>query len=303
MTVTAVPVPSRGAAWRAAIRLPTLPAAAAPVIAGSALAYADEVFRAGPALAALAGALLLQIGANLANDAFDFKRGADTPDRLGPPRAVASGWLTHDEVMRGMWLTFALAAIAGVYLTVEAGWPVLVIGIAGILCAMAYTGGPWALGYHGLGDAATFLFFGPIAVSGTYFVQADDLTGMVLLASAGIGFAVTAILVVNNLRDLETDRRAGKRTLGVLMGDRATRLWYVVLVVAAFAMCVAVVVRYEAAWAVLLLLPVPLAVRLSRVVLGGTRGRALNPALKQSAQLALVLSVAFSLAVALSRVG
>lgn len=306
VAVSSIAAAPRGplATWQAAIRVPTLPAAAAPVVAASGLAIADHQFEALPAFAALFGALCLQVGANLANDAFDHQRGADTPGRLGPPRAVASGWLTAASVFRGMWLSFGLATVAGVYLVAVAGWPVVLIGVAAILCAMAYTGGPWALGYHGLGDAATFLFFGPAAVIGAYFVQAGEVTAASVWTSVAVGCVITALLVVNNIRDLETDRAAGKRTFAVFIGPAASRVWYTALVAAAAGIAVAVTVTaYEARWAWVLALPLPLAFRLVQSVLGGLSGRALNPVLKRTAQLSLLLSVAFALAVSLSRLG
>jgi 1,4-dihydroxy-2-naphthoate octaprenyltransferase len=202
-----------------------------------------------------------------------------------------------------MWVVFALATLAGVYLVFEAGWPVIVIGVAGILCAMAYTGGPFALGYHGLGDVATFLFFGPVAVIGAYYVQSETFEIEPTIASISMGAVVTAILVVNNLRDIETDRRAGKRTLGVVMGDRPTRVWYAALLVVAFVVAVGVpAFAYEPAWSWIALAPAPLAFVLARRVLGSTSGRALNPILKRTAQLALLMAIAFAIAVGLSRV-
>ena len=207
----ALPAPGSIGAWRAAARPPTLTAAVAPVLVGTGAAIGDGVFAAGPFVAALFGALCLQIGANFANDVFDFERGADTGDRLGPPRATQMGLLTPLQMKIGMWAAFLLAFLAGIYLVVVAGWIVVVIGLASIVAGLIYTGGPWPVGYHALGDAFTFVFFGMVAVVGTYFVQAEAAPGMVWLAAVPVGCTVTAILVANNLRDLATDRAAGRR--------------------------------------------------------------------------------------------
>ncbi len=220
--------------WMLASRPKTLPAAAAPVIVGSAAAFYEGAFHPGPALAALFGALLLQIGANLANDVFDFHRGADTAERLGPTRVTQAGLLSPRQVLVGMWICFGLAAILGVYLTLVAGWPVIVIGLTSIVAAIAYTGGPFPLGYYGLGDAAVFLFFGLAAVCGSYYVQALKLDWLAFWSALPMGFLITAILVVNNLRDIETDRAAGKRTLAVRFGAGGARKEFLYLVVGAF---------------------------------------------------------------------
>ncbi len=216
-------------AWVHAARPRTLYAIAAPVLMGAALAYADGVFRWGPAVAALAGGLLIQIGTNIANDYYDFVKGADTADRIGTPRVTQSGLVPPATVKRGMWVVFAAAVLVGVYLVGQGGWPILLVGVAAVAAGVGYTAGPLPIGYVGLGDLFTFVFFGPVAVAGTYFVQAGTITPGTLLAGAGIGALVTAILVVNNLRDIPTDRAAGKRTLAVRIGVRATRLEYVFL--------------------------------------------------------------------------
>ena len=282
-----------------AVRLPTLTAAVAPVVVGSAAAYHDDAFSAGPAAAALLGAIALQIGANFANDVFDFERGADTADRLGPPRATALGLLTPAQMKFGMWLAFAAATLCGVYLTYEAGWVIVAVGLASIAGAIVYTGGPWPVGYHALGDVFTFVFFGLVAVMGTYFVQAEEVTWFALLASLPVACTVTCILVVNNLRDIETDRRAGKTTLGVVMGDRGTRWWYGVLLLGAW-VAMAVGIFAGAPFAVAaLVVGVPLGVRLYRPILGGTTGRALNPILKATARYHLLLGLLWAAAIAI----
>ena len=222
-------------AWVLASRPKTLPAASAPVLVGAATAYAAHAFRPWPALAALAGALLIQIGTNLANDYFDFRHGADTHERVGPVRVTQAGLLAPAAVLRGAWAAFALAALAGAYLTAVAGWPVVAIGTLAVAAGLAYTAGPFPLGYHGLGELFVFVFFGLVAVGGTHFVQAQSLPASAVWAGVPMGMLAAAILVVNNLRDVATDRAAGKRTLAVRLGARAARVEYLVLLAAAFA--------------------------------------------------------------------
>ncbi len=212
--------PAAGNPWLLAIRPKTLPAAVVPVLIGSAVAFSNGVFSALPALAALAGALFLQIGSNLANDVYDFKKGADTAERVGPTRVTQAGLLSAKQVLTGMWTVFALATLVGVYLVWVGGWPIVAIGLSSIVAAIAYTGGPFPLGYKGLGELFVFLFFGVIAVSGTYYVQAGTLSLTAVLAGIPIGLLCANILVVNNVRDIETDRKAGKRTLAARFGRK-----------------------------------------------------------------------------------
>jgi 1,4-dihydroxy-2-naphthoate polyprenyltransferase len=221
--------PSRLSVWLLAIRPRTLPAAAAPVLVGTAFAARAGVDRLAPALAALAGALLIQIATNLANDYYDFVRGADTADRVGPTRVTQAGLLTPGAVRRAMIGTLAAALAVGSYLVMVGGWPIVVIGLSALACAVLYTGGPLPLAYHGLGDLFVFVYFGLIAVAGTYYVQALTWPAEVWWAGAGVGALSTALLVVNNLRDRETDARAGKRTLAVRLGVRGTRVQYTAL--------------------------------------------------------------------------
>ncbi len=216
----------RWRAWALAARPRTLSAAAAPVVAGCGIAVADGAFARGPALAALVGALLVQVATNFANDYYDFVKGCDTEDRIGPVRAAQAGLLAPAAVKRGIFVAMALAAMAGAYLAVVAGWPVVVIGAASLVCAVAYTGGPFPLAYHGLGDVFVFVFFGPVAVAGAYYVQALSWSPDALLAGVGVGAFSTAILVANNVRDRETDAAAGKRTLAVRLGDKVAAAEY-----------------------------------------------------------------------------
>lgn len=281
--------------WWVAIRPRTLPAAAAPVIVGSALAFHDGVFQLFPALAALLGALLLQIGANLANDVFDFRKGADTAERLGPPRVTALGLLTPNQVFVGMIVTFVVAALIGLYLVVIGGVTVLVIGILSILCAVAYTGGPFPLGYHGLGEIFVFVFFGLAAVCGTYFVQAGTVVPLVWGAAVPIGALAMAILVVNNLRDIDTDRAAGKHTLAVSFGAQGAKYEYLALIGIAYLVPLGLtLIDFRLVWVMSTWLAIPLTLPLVRVV-QNERGRALNAALAGTARLEFVYALLLAL--------
>lgn len=230
---------SRLAVWVSAARPRTLPAALAPVLAASALAWRDGDFKALPALICLAFALLIQIGTNFANDYYDFIKGADTAERVGPRRAVVSGLIAPQVMKRVMWVVFASAFLVGLALLGYGGWPLLVIGVASILCGVAYTGGPYPLGYNGLGDIFVFIFFGLVAVEATYFVQAEVLNLDSWLIGIGIGALAANILVVNNYRDVETDARAGKRTLVVRFGRGFARGQFVLSHVVALGVLIA----------------------------------------------------------------
>jgi 1,4-dihydroxy-2-naphthoate octaprenyltransferase len=289
---------SARSAWWLAIRPATLTASAAPVLVGTGAAWADGKFSLGPALAALIGAALLQVGANFANDVFDFERGADNADRLGPQRATQQGWISAAQMKRAMWLSFAAATAVGLYLTSIAGWPVLALGLLSIAAAYLYTGGPKPYGYLGLGDLAVFVFFGFGAVAGTYYVQALSVSRLALLASIPIGALATAILVVNNLRDIETDARAGKNTLAVRLGDGATRGYYLLLLAVAYFVPALLWWRGLAGpWALLPWLSLPLALQLARRM-RHERGLALNGCLVRTARLEVVFGLLFALGLA-----
>lgn len=293
------PPPGTVRRWVMAIRPATLPAAVTPVLVGTAAAYAAGGLRWGPGLAALAGALLLQIGANLANDLLDYEKGADTEHRLGPTRVVQSGLLSASAVRRATALVFGLALLVGVYLTWVAGWVVVAIGLGSIAAAIAYTGGPYPLGYNGLGDLAVFLFFGLVAVCGTAYVQAGHVPGLAWVAAIPVGSLITAILVVNNIRDIHTDEAAGKRTLAVRLGRSGAVAEYALLLAAAYAVPPALVVAGRLdAWVLLPLLTAPLAVRLWTRVARDT-GRALNPSLGRTAMLGVIFGGLFALGMVL----
>lgn len=299
---------TRRQAWWLAIRPRTLPAAVGPVLVGAGLAIGDGVFKPLPALAALAGALLLQIASNLANDYYDFVKGYDQADRKGPTRVAASGLISLQELRLGLALVLLAAAAIGLYLISIGGWPVLALGLAAMISAVIYSGGPFPLSVHGLGDLFVFVFFGPAAVVGTYYVQTLAVTPEALLAAVPPGLLITAILVVNNLRDVETDARVGKRTLAVRLGPAGARLEYTLLLIGAYltpALMLALAVAGADATptVVLLLLPwltLPTAWRLRRTVYATVEGPALNRALAGTARLSLQFSALFAAGLALA---
>jgi 1,4-dihydroxy-2-naphthoate octaprenyltransferase len=277
--------------WLMAARPRTLPAAIAPVLVGTAAATeASDDFRWGAFAAALAGSILIQIGTNLANDYSDAKRGADTADRLGPVRVTSAGLVAPRRVLYATWLAFALAIAAGIYLATVAGPVILAVGAASILAGVLYTGGPRPYGYEGLGEVFVFLFFGLVAVNGSYYVQLEELDWLPLGLSIPIGFIATAILVVNNLRDIETDRRAGKRTLAVRIGRERTRALYVTLILGAYAILpLALLAGDGSAWPLVALISLPLAP--FEAVRTRTDGPSLNGALAGTGRLLAVFSL------------
>jgi 1,4-dihydroxy-2-naphthoate octaprenyltransferase len=282
---------TRARAWVAATRPRTLPAAIAPVAVGTAAAARMGHAQPAVALGALAAALLLQIGANLVNDWGDFQRGADGPDRLGPRRAIAAGWLPAAAVLRGAAVSFGAAALVGAWLIARGGWPVAAIGVGGLVAAIAYTAGPWPLAYHALGEPCVFLFFGPLAVCGTELLQAGRASAAGFMASLPVGLLATAILLVNNVRDVEGDARAGKRTLVVRLGRHAGRALYAGALAAAFLLAAVVAVALSSAAPLVAWLSAPLAGPPMRAVLRRTDGPALNAALAQTARLHLAFGV------------
>lgn len=286
-------------AWLLAARPKTLPAAAAPVVVASALAYLDGRFDVFPALAALLGALLLQVGSNVANDLYDFERGSDAGERLGPVRVTQAGLIPVEQVRRGMYLIFGLAALIGLYLVFHAGWVVVAIGLAAIFAAIAYTGGPFPYGYHGLGDVFVFIFFGLAATVGTYYVQGHTTSALAWWLAIVMGLLIVGILVVNNIRDIESDRQANKRTLAVIFGLKFAQREYTVCIIGAYLIPVVI-------WSLglmpvtgfLVLLSTPMAVRLVQTIYT-EQGRALNEVLAGTGRLTLIYAVLFSVGILL----
>jgi 1,4-dihydroxy-2-naphthoate octaprenyltransferase len=285
------PRPGSAGAWLLAIRPRTLPAAVAPVVLGTALAGVAGVFSLFPALAALAGALLIQIATNLANDYFDFVKGTDTEDRIGPVRVVQAGLISPAAVWRATILVLGMAVVVGTYLVWVGGMPILVIGLLSLMFAVAYTGGPFPLAYHGLGDLFAFVFFGPVAVAGTVWVQGRIFEPEFVVAGAGVGALVTAILVVNNLRDRDTDLVAGKRTTAVRFGVPATRGFYAALLLGAALVPVVGVVAFGwSSWTLVSLLAFVRGWAPMRAVFTFEDPRELLPALGGTARLVTLWS-------------
>jgi 1,4-dihydroxy-2-naphthoate octaprenyltransferase len=283
--------------WLMAARPRTLPAAIAPVLVGTAAAieWVGELPRPVAFVAALAGSIFIQIGTNLANDYSDAKRGADTADRLGPVRVTSAGLITPRRVLAATWIAFAVAVACGIYLTVVAGWVILVVGILSIAAGVLYTGGPRPYGYAGLGEVFVFLFFGLVAVNGSFYVQVEELDALPLGLSISVGFLATAILVVNNVRDIATDQRAGKRTLAVKLGRENAVALYRFLVVGAFLVLPVTLVGAEASLLPLLgLAALPLALPPMRALEAKTDGPSLNRALGQTGALLGVFSLLVS---------
>jgi 1,4-dihydroxy-2-naphthoate octaprenyltransferase len=271
-----------------AARPRTLPAAVAPVLVGTALAATEGTLRPFSFVAAMLGAVFIQIGTNLSNDYSDARRGADTEDRLGPVRVTAGGLVPPRQVLVATYVAFGLAVLAGAYLIATAGWELLLVGAASILAGVLYTGGPRPYGYEGLGEVFVFLFFGVVAVTGSYFAQVELVTWEAFALAVPVGLLASAILVVNNVRDLETDRRAGKRTLAVRLGRARTRTLYAVMVYGAF-VCAPLPWLLGSdelsPWLLLALLALPLAVPVVRIVRNRSDGPSLNGALARTGML------------------
>ncbi|HEX8648919.1 MAG TPA: 1,4-dihydroxy-2-naphthoate polyprenyltransferase [Thermoleophilaceae bacterium] len=287
--------------WLVAARPRTLPAAIAPVLVGTALAGSEDVFKPLRFACALIGSVFIQIGTNLANDYSDARRGADTEDRLGPVRVTAGGLMPPKRVLTGTYVAFGIAVAAGAYLIAVAGWELLLVGIASIAAGVLYTGGPKPYGYEGLGELFVFLFFGVVAVVGSYFVQVEELRWEAFALSVPVGLLASAILVVNNVRDVDTDRRAGKRTLAVKLGRDRARGLFAAMVYGSFLVPFVVAAAGDVSWWVLLaLLALPLAPPLVRTVRTRTDGASLNGALAHTGRLLAVYSVLLAAGVLLS---
>ena len=286
--------------WLLAARPKTLPASISPVLVGSALALREGQFDVAVFLATLAAAVLLQIGANYSNDVFDYLKGADKA-RVGPTRVTQSGMVTPRQMMIATGVVFGLAALLGLYLVSVGGWPILLIGLVSIVCAVAYTAGPFPLAYRGLGDVFAFVFFGVVAVMGAYFLQTQQFTWMSFIASLPNALFATCIIITNNLRDIDTDRAAGKHTLAVRIGERATRIEYITMMVIAFLVPLALrLLGLAQGWGWLLpWAAAPIAFVLARDLWQTPRGPALNPLLGRTAQMNLLFSVLFSISLLL----
>jgi 1,4-dihydroxy-2-naphthoate octaprenyltransferase len=288
--------------WLMAARPRTLPAAIAPVLVGTALAGFGHVFHPLRFLAALLGAVFIQVGTNLSNDYSDARRGADADDRLGPVRVTAGGLVPPKQVLVATYVSFGLAVLAGVYLVAVAGWLLLVIGAASILAGVLYTGGPKPYGYEGLGELFVFLFFGVVAVAGSFYVQVTHLDWEAFALSVPVGLLAAAILVVNNVRDIDSDRRASKRTLAVKLGRANTRWLFAAIVYGAFLLApVTWIFGPLKPWLMLTWLALPLATALVRIVRTHTDGPSLNGALARSGMLQLIFCVLLSAGLLLSR--
>ena len=286
--------------WLVAARPRTLPAAVAPVLVGTALAASEDVFRPLAFVAALLGSIFIQIGTNLSNDYSDARRGADTADRLGPVRVTASGLVAPRQVLVATWLAFGVAVLFGIYLIALVGWELLAIGAASILAGVLYTGGPRPYGYEGLGELFVFLFFGVVAVVGSYYVQTEELKTLAFELSVAVGLLSAAILMVNNVRDLDTDRRAGKRTLAVRLGRERARRAFVATIALAYAVVALVAVLDGPLWMLLSWLSLPLVPPLLRAVTTRTDGPSLNVALAATGRLLGTFSLLLSAGLLLS---
>lgn len=286
--------------WWLAIRPKTLPAAAAPVIVGTSVAFYDGHFLIDIAIVTLIAALLLQIGANLANDVFDYVQGADTTERLGPIRVTQAGLLSPRHVLVGMWVIFGLAALCGLYLYSVSGWQVIVIGLLAIMAAISYTGGPLPYGYRGLGDLFVFIFFGFVAVCGTFYLQAGYVSQLAVLSAIPMGSLATAILTVNNIRDIQTDRRAGKITLAVHFGRRFAIGEYVVLLGIAYLTPLWIILSGTGpGWLLLCWLTLPLLPGLIHA-LAHQHGRSLNEVLAATGKLELAYAVIYAISLTIA---
>ncbi|MFP5380260.1 MAG: 1,4-dihydroxy-2-naphthoate polyprenyltransferase [Vicinamibacteria bacterium] len=278
--------------WLMAARVRTLPAAVAPVLVGTALAIERGVFRPGAFAAALLGALLIQVGTNLANDYSDARRGADAEDRVGPVRVTAGGLVPPRRVLVATYVTFALAVLCGVYLVVVAGIELLFVGIASIAAGVLYTGGPKPYGYEGLGEVFVFAFFGLVAVTGSAFAQLEAWPWEGFVLAVPVGLLAAAILVVNNIRDVDSDRRAGKRTLAVRLGRERARILYAAMVYGAYLIApLPWLAGALSPWLALPWLTLPLAAPLVRTVRQHADGPTLNEMLARTGMLQLAFCV------------
>jgi len=283
--------------WILAIRPKTLPAAIASSLLGLSFALNKGKINIFAAISAVLISILLQIGSNLANDLFDFQRGVDTSERIGPTRVTQAGLLSLYEMKIGLVVVFSLASILGFYLAIIAGWIVIIIGISAILAALLYSGGPFPYGYHFLGEVFVFIYFGVVAVCGTYYVLTGEVTRQVLFSSFCMGFLISNILIINNLRDIKTDKLSGKQTMAVYLGKKRSRIEYVIFLIITYIFTLIIVlIDPEMNFILLTWLTIPLSIILS-IKLFRSDGTALNSLLSQTAQLAFIFSIVFSIGV------
>lgn len=287
--------------WIEAARPQTLPAAIVPVVVGASLAYRVDLIDWENSAIALICALLIQIGTNFANDYFDFIKGSDTDDRIGFRRATASGLITPDQMKGATILTMLLAFILGLYLVWAAGWIVLVIGILSLIFGVLYTGGPFPLGYNGLGDLFVFIFFGFMAVMTTYYVNALEWSVASFWASIGVGALCVNILVVNNLRDVEQDKRSGKKTLGVLLGENVLKFEYLLMAALSYAILphFYFVLDFNL-WIFLPLVAAPLLILYNYQIWTETDKSKLNGMLEKTAKFMILYGFLFSIGILLN---
>ncbi|MCL6100361.1 MAG: 1,4-dihydroxy-2-naphthoate polyprenyltransferase [Bacteroidetes bacterium] len=281
-------------AWVLASRPRTLAAAIVPVIVGSSIAIRDGLFQPLAAFIALLCSVLIQVGTNYVNDLFDFLHGTDKEDRTGPQRAVASGIISVTEMKIGIYISFGLSFVLGMYLVTIGGWFILFLGVISILAGVAYTAGPFPLAYNGLGDIAVFIFFGFVGTVGTYYVQTLTITSMAFWSSVPVGALITNILVVNNYRDREEDRSNGKNTLAVIFGEKFTRLQYLTFMIVSYAILFVVYFTYKKSfWIFLPLLSLPISIKLIRMIFS-LRGKELNKTLELTAKLSAIYGLLFA---------
>lgn len=283
--------------WILASRPKTLPAAFVPVAIGSALAYNDNQFNAGAVAVALICSFLIQIGTNFVNDLYDFIAGTDKKDRVGPTRVLASGLISVNEMKIGILITFSSAFILGMYLVYISSWITLIIGIVSIIAGFAYTAGPFPLAYNGLGDVFVFLFFGFVGTVGTYYVQTLTVTEFVVWASVPVGALITNILVINNYRDIDEDRLAGKNTLAVKFGRNFTRFQYISFMILSYLVPFIAFFTYKQSYLLFLpLITIPLSIKLIRMIYI-FEGKELNKTLELTAKLSAIYGILFAIGI------
>lgn len=281
-------------AWILASRPRTLLAAAVPVIVGTSIAIHDKKFDYSAAIIAMLCSLLIQIGTNFVNDLFDFLKGTDKEDRIGPIRAVASGIITINEMKLGILSAFGTSFFLGLYLVYIGGWNVLLIGMASICAGIAYTAGPFPLAYNGLGDIFVFLFFGFVGTVGTYYVQAHEISAFVYWASVPVGALITNILVVNNFRDREQDELNGKNTLAVILGARFTQYQYLLFMLISYLVPFVVYLTFKKSIFVFLpLASLPVSLKLVKMIFT-LKGKDLNKTLELTAKLSGLYALLFA---------